>query len=181
MNTKDFFEKIEKTFNIDEKDLANLLDIDLKNYQKYKNGTLDTVIEKKLFAVFSLDKYPDNFKDMPKSLTIDISNKKFKNPLSIYTELLRVFKKKDDVYILTKFKVKNKISSFFDLFINNEKESVLKEMNNYNPSFLIECKENRIIVTISKDRLNVDIINTYKDTFVHGGYRYKKANKIEIK
>lgn len=183
MNKSEFLNEVEKSFNLNEKDVSSLLDVKLETYKEFKKGIANENLEEKVFDALSIKEYPKNIDKLPTKLKIRIDNKKYKNPLSMYSEVLKCFKKDDNIFVLTKFKQKNKMSTLFDLFLNNTKESVLKEMNNFSPSFLIERKDKNLLVSIGNNFLVVDILpdNIKTDTFIYEKYRYRKANKIELK
>lgn len=183
MNKSEFLNMVEKSFSLSEKDISFLLDVELETYKKFKKGIENEKLEEKVFDALSIKEYPNNIDKLPNKLKIKIDNKKYKNPLSMYTEVLKCFKKNGNIFVLTKFKQKNKMSAFLDLFLNNTKESVLKEMNHYSPSFLIETPEKNLLISIGNNFLVADILpdNIKSDTFIYEKYRYRKANKIELK
>ncbi len=174
----DKLELIEKSFFFTDEEMSKLLKIDKRKYIDYKNGEENESITKTIDTIFTEEK-----KNLHIILKYPLNKDKYDSALSVYSKVLKeFFCKKEKIYVLSKIKKENTFKSIFNLFFNNTKEAVLKDMNHFSPSYLVISKDKKVLVTIREWTLIVVSLPKDTDTlkFKVGNFVYKRANEINV-
>lgn len=115
-------------------------------------------------------------------LTIKIDEKTYKNALSKYREILdKYYPKPWRVFVTAKMKIPNKLEGILNIFLKNSKKAVQKEMDSFNPSFLLSKDGIFLLVSIQSEKIEISRIekNSGDKRFNFRGFRYTVANEIK--
>lgn len=181
--------KVRQRLGLNEILMAEILGISVQELKKIENDSVNmsAKIVEKLTNVFDIDGKSLINKGVDAGLigmTLRIDTKKFNNIFKAYAETLKkYFSTPWEVYVSARVKVKKGASGIFDLFFNNNRVSVATEMENFSPSYFVKNGKIRLIVNFEKDVFKVLELGEVEneERFIFKGYRYTKANKIELK
>lgn len=171
------------------KQFCILLNINKKNLEDLENGIKkpSEKIIKSIENVFGITK--NDILDSKKDNDLLIMTKKievnnYKNLFSAYAETLKLyFSDSFEIYVLSKIKYQNKMTNIFNIFFKNNKKSVINEMKMFTPSYLAKKNKIHLLINIENDFLKVYELGSLEtdEQFIFNNYKYRKANKINLK
>lgn len=185
MPIEENLKNIKERLLLNDTTMSKLLNISKQEYINLENNTSNITEEhnKKILEILNIEILNKKSKSSRITVRKKINPQQYQNTFKAYSEILKLYFPKCQIFVLTKIKKHNPINSFFNLFFKNSKTAIINEMGAFYPSYLIQKNTRHLLVNITSTHLHIVEIqlNNNENTFLYNGYQYRKANEIYLK